>query len=72
MLPAIVTCKPLLALRGEIEDARRLGVFVVSSEGIADALTRVPFLSDADQMFTDAWEQTQAFADHMDPLASHQ
>jgi len=54
ILPAIVTSKSRDDIKADLEQAERLGVFVVTKESLQDALARTLVLPDAETIYAEA------------------
>ena len=59
LLPAIVTSKTRDEIRADLEQAERLGVLVVASEDIEDALRRTIVVPNSDALFAQAEQAVQ-------------
>ncbi|MGK6356210.1 hypothetical protein ACMGDH_13415 [Sphingomonas sp. DT-207] len=68
VLPVMVTTKTREEVRGELEDARKSGVVVVTRDDLPPLISRTLLLTDPDQLYTEA-EETLREPPSLDPDA---
>jgi len=60
VLPIMVTSKPRADVQPDIEQAERLGIFVLTRESIAEAMDRTLVLPNTDQIYLEAQQAVEA------------